>query len=187
MFGRTRPLQSTATMKSDSRWTALETTWQGPRTSTIKACADFCAWSKPNIRTSFCGSGTRSTQVRIDRHAVRARPGGAQSRRCLREHQRQDHAAGHQRCWQSQAPGRLPGVKAADLPMAFRERCQKYIPCELVSTAAWDEVVLEGDQIDLTRLPIPLQFTVDAAPYITAGQLTARDPVSASTPPVFTA
>src|SRR4029079_10821989 len=50
------------------------------------------------------------------------------------------------------------GVKAADLPMAFRERCQKYIPCEVVSTAAWDEVVFEGDQIDLTRLPIPLQF-----------------------------
>ena len=70
------------------------------------------------------------------------------------------------------------GVKAADLPMAFRERCQKYIPCEVVSTAAWDEVVLEGDQIDLTKLPIPLQFSVDAAPYITAGQLTARDPVT---------
>jgi UbiD family decarboxylase len=70
------------------------------------------------------------------------------------------------------------GVKAADLPMAFRERCQKYIPGEVVSTAAWDEVVLEGDQIDLTKLPIPLQFSVDAAPYITAGQLTARDPVT---------
>jgi UbiD family decarboxylase len=70
------------------------------------------------------------------------------------------------------------GVKAADLPMAFRERCQKYIPCEVVSTAAWDEVVLEGEQIDLAKLPIPLQFSVDAAPYITAGQLTARDPVT---------
>src|SRR3954463_1580382 len=70
------------------------------------------------------------------------------------------------------------GVKVAELPTAFRERCQKYIPCEVVDTAAWDEVVLEGDQIDLTKLPIPLQFTVDAAPYITAGQIAARDPVS---------
>jgi 2,5-furandicarboxylate decarboxylase 1 len=70
------------------------------------------------------------------------------------------------------------GVKVADLPTAFRERCQKYIPCEVVSTAAWDEVVLEGSQIDLTKLPIPLQFTVDAAPYITAGQITARDPIT---------
>src|ERR1043166_5205711 len=70
------------------------------------------------------------------------------------------------------------GVKPADLPTAFRERCQKYIPCEVVSNAAWDEVVIEGDDIDLWKLPVPLQFTVDAAPYITAGQLTARDPVT---------
>src|SRR6478672_3221471 len=70
------------------------------------------------------------------------------------------------------------GVKVAELPTAFRERCQKYIPCEVVGTAAWDEVVLEGDQIDLTKLPIPLQFTVDAAPYITAGQISARDPIT---------
>ena len=70
------------------------------------------------------------------------------------------------------------GVKVADLPTAFRERCQKYIPCEVVDTAAWDEVVLEGSQIDLTKLPIPLQFTVDAAPYITAGQIAARDPIT---------
>ena len=45
-----------------------------------------------------------------------------------------------------------------------------------MSKPEWDEVLLEGDQVDLTRLPIPLQFTVDGAPYITAGQITARDP-----------
>ena len=70
------------------------------------------------------------------------------------------------------------GVKPAELPTAFRERCQKYIPCEVVDNAAWDEVVIEGDDIDLTKLPVPLQFTVDAAPYITAGQISARDPVT---------
>jgi UbiD family decarboxylase len=70
------------------------------------------------------------------------------------------------------------GVTPKELPTAFRERCQKYIPCEVVSNAAWDEVVIEGDDIDLWKLPVPLQFTVDAAPYITAGQLTARDPVT---------
>jgi len=68
------------------------------------------------------------------------------------------------------------GVSAADLPMAFRERCQNYLPCERVDNAPWTDVVSEGDDIDLTKLPIPLQFSVDAAPYITAGQLTARDP-----------
>jgi UbiD family decarboxylase len=70
------------------------------------------------------------------------------------------------------------GVKPEDLPTAFRERCQKYIPCEVVGNAAWDEVVLEGDQIDLSTLPVPLQFSVDAAPYITGGQISARDPIT---------
>jgi 2,5-furandicarboxylate decarboxylase 1 len=64
----------------------------------------------------------------------------------------------------------------ANLPTAFRERCQKYIPSEIVSRPDWDEIVLESDEVDLTRLPIPFQFTIDAAPYITAGQITARDP-----------
>ena len=70
------------------------------------------------------------------------------------------------------------GVDAAELPSAFRERCQKYIACETVSTPAWGDVVIEGDDVDLTKLPIPLHFSVDAAPYITAGQITARDPVT---------
>src|SRR5882724_8089699 len=61
------------------------------------------------------------------------------------------------------------GVAPQDLPTAFRERCQKYIPCELVEHAAWNEVVIEGDDVDLTQLPIPFQFTVDGGPYITAG------------------
>ena len=69
-------------------------------------------------------------------------------------------------------------VDPANLAEAFRERSQNYIPCELMSKGAWDEVVIEGDDVDLTKLPIPHQFSVDAAPYITAGQVTARDPVS---------
>jgi 2,5-furandicarboxylate decarboxylase 1 len=70
------------------------------------------------------------------------------------------------------------GVAPDDLPAGFRERCQKPIPCETVGNAPWNEVVLEGDDIDLTQLPIPYQFPVDAAPYITAGQISARDPVT---------
>ena len=68
------------------------------------------------------------------------------------------------------------GVEPQDLPTAFRERCQKYIPCELVKDAAWNEHVIED--VDLTKLPIPLQFSVDGGPYITAGQISARDPVT---------
>ena len=70
------------------------------------------------------------------------------------------------------------GVAPADLPAAFRERCQRPIPCETIGRALWDEVVVEGDDVDLTQLPIPYQFSVDAAPYITAGQITARDPIT---------
>jgi UbiD family decarboxylase len=70
------------------------------------------------------------------------------------------------------------GVPPDDLPSAFRQRCQTYLPCELVDHAAWDEIVLEGEDVDLTKLPIPLQFSVDGAPYITAGQISARDPIS---------
>src|SRR5262245_886081 len=69
-------------------------------------------------------------------------------------------------------------VAPAELPTAFRERCQKYIACEVVRDAPWQEVELAGEAVDLTRLPIPLHFEVDAAPYITAGQISARDPVS---------
>jgi 2,5-furandicarboxylate decarboxylase 1 len=70
------------------------------------------------------------------------------------------------------------GVDASNLPTAFRERCQKYIPCEVVKDASWHDIVIEGDDLDLTKLPVPLQFTVDGAPYITAGQISARDLVS---------
>ena len=69
-------------------------------------------------------------------------------------------------------------VAPEDLPGAFRERCQNYLPVETAEDAPWQEVVLEGDAVDLTKLPIPLHFGVDAAPYITAGQIAARDPES---------
>jgi 2,5-furandicarboxylate decarboxylase 1 len=67
---------------------------------------------------------------------------------------------------------------ANDLSAAFRERCQRPIASETVRTAAWNDVVIEGDELDLRKLPIPYQFPVDAAPYITAGQITARDPIT---------
>jgi len=68
------------------------------------------------------------------------------------------------------------GVTVEALPTVFRERCTRYLPVERVNRAEWHDVTIEGDDIDLTKLPIPLHFDIDAAPYITAGQLTARDP-----------
>jgi 2,5-furandicarboxylate decarboxylase 1 len=68
------------------------------------------------------------------------------------------------------------GVEPGALATSFRERCQHYQPVERVDRAPWQEVVVEGDAVDLTKLPIPVHFAVDAAPYITAGQICARDP-----------
>jgi 2,5-furandicarboxylate decarboxylase 1 len=70
------------------------------------------------------------------------------------------------------------GANPSELPTAFREKCQNYIPAEVVDNAPWQEVTIEGDNLDLNKLPIPLHFSVDAAPYITAGQIAARDPES---------
>jgi len=70
------------------------------------------------------------------------------------------------------------GVDVKELPAAFRERCQKYIPCDVVKDASWHDVVIEGDGLDLSALPIPLQFSLDGGPYITAGQISARDPIT---------
>ena len=68
------------------------------------------------------------------------------------------------------------GVSPELLATTYRERCQNYTPVEVVGDAPWQDIVQEGDDVDLTKLPIPLHFAVDAAPYITAGQLSARDP-----------
>lgn len=68
------------------------------------------------------------------------------------------------------------GATPDTLPNTFRERCQNYLPVEVVNRAPWQEVVWEGDEVDLGHLPIPKHFAVDAGPYITAGQIVARDP-----------
>jgi UbiD family decarboxylase len=68
------------------------------------------------------------------------------------------------------------GVEPGMLATSFRERCQNYQPVERVDRASWQELVIEGDAVDLSKLPIPVHFAADAAPYITAGQICARDP-----------
>ena len=71
-------------------------------------------------------------------------------------------------------------VEPGALAMTFRDRCQNYRPVECVDHAPWQEVVVEGATVDLTKLPIPIHFAVDAAPYITAGQIRVR-PASEAT------
>lgn len=54
------------------------------------------------------------------------------------------------------------GADPADLPTAYRERCQNYIPVAVVDSVPWQEVTIEGDDLDLNKLPIPFHFSVDA-------------------------
>lgn len=70
------------------------------------------------------------------------------------------------------------GVDQSVLPLAFRDRVQNHLPCETIESAPWQDIVIEGDDLDLSKLPIPHHFSIDAAPYITAGQIAARDPDS---------
>ena len=91
----------------------------------------------------------------------------------------QRHAAGHQRRRQPQAAGRLPRRRRpATCPRHFASAARNTFPAKPWTRGAWEDVVIEGDDVDLTKLPVPLQFSVDAAPYITAGQIVARDPVT---------
>lgn len=49
-------------------------------------------------------------------------------------------------------------------------------PTRLSGPAPCQEVVLTGDQIDLTRLPIPRYSPKDGGPYITPGIVVSKDP-----------
>ena len=50
------------------------------------------------------------------------------------------------------------------------------IPPSLVSAALCQEVVLTGNDIDITRFPIPTYSPKDGGPYITSGIFVSKDP-----------
>ena len=67
---------------------------------------------------------------------------------------------------------------AAGFPAVLRERLRRPIaPIEVASSEApVHEVVLTGDDADLTALPVHLQHGLDGAPYISASIDFAQDP-----------
>jgi 2,5-furandicarboxylate decarboxylase 1 len=67
---------------------------------------------------------------------------------------------------------------AHELARKFAERQAKPVPAVTVNSAAVQEVVELGDDVDLTRVPLLTHYDVNAAPYITAGILVAIDPES---------
>ncbi len=68
------------------------------------------------------------------------------------------------------------GVPTAELVSIFRTREQLQIPPEIVSSAPVQEVVKQGRDLDIRALPHITAHEADAAPYITAGLMIAKDP-----------
>lgn len=63
-----------------------------------------------------------------------------------------------------------------DLNRVYREREKRLLPPKLVASGPIQEVVLTGDQVDLTKFPIVHHNGGDVGPYITSGVTTVKDP-----------
>ena len=50
------------------------------------------------------------------------------------------------------------------------------IPSRMLNTSPTHEVVMQGDDVDLYKIPIPMSSIFDGGPMITAGVVLARDP-----------
>jgi 2,5-furandicarboxylate decarboxylase 1 len=68
------------------------------------------------------------------------------------------------------------GCAESDLGQKFQHGIDHPIPPVVVGSAPAFEVTLTGDEVDLTRLPIPLLHEKDGGPYLTSGVVVARDP-----------
>jgi 2,5-furandicarboxylate decarboxylase 1 len=71
------------------------------------------------------------------------------------------------------------GMESADPKAYLKEYARREaepIPPEETETAPVQEVVFEGDEVDVTRLPILTYHELDAAPYITAALNVMQDP-----------
>ncbi len=66
----------------------------------------------------------------------------------------------------------------ANLVEEYRKREQARIPPEVVRDGPVKETICVGSEVDLGRLPLFTHFDINTAPYVTAGMMVARDPVS---------
>src|SRR5690348_9048223 len=64
----------------------------------------------------------------------------------------------------------------AEIEQKLSQAIAKPIPPKHVKTSPAREVTLVGDDVDLSRLPIPMSSIYDGGPMITAGVVIARDP-----------
>src|ERR1051326_5530044 len=68
------------------------------------------------------------------------------------------------------------GLSRENLYEETVRRAANAIPPRLVPKGACQEVVMEGSEVDLTKLPICTNNPGDGAPYITAGHVIIKDP-----------
>lgn len=68
------------------------------------------------------------------------------------------------------------GCSEAELGKRFAEACENPIPPVIVETAPVKDVVLQGQEVDLTSFPLPLLHEKDGGPYISGGVVYSRDP-----------
>ncbi len=69
-------------------------------------------------------------------------------------------------------------VEERYLPEAFAERIRKTIPPQRTESPEFLAHSHHGPDLDLTMLPILTHFPIDAGPYITAGLVVAKDPLT---------
>jgi 2,5-furandicarboxylate decarboxylase 1 len=67
------------------------------------------------------------------------------------------------------------GCSEKDLNATYREREDKRVEPVMVEKAPVQEIVLLGDDIDVTKLPNITHNALDAGPYITCGASVVRD------------
>jgi 2,5-furandicarboxylate decarboxylase 1 len=68
------------------------------------------------------------------------------------------------------------GCSERDVAPRFEEGVRHPIDARLVSDAPCQEVVVEGNRVDLTSIPIPLMHVKDGGPYISATLVVSKDP-----------
>lgn len=68
------------------------------------------------------------------------------------------------------------GAPEGELGKRFAEGCEKPLPPVVVDTGPVKEVVVKGEDVDLTIFPIPLLHVKDGGPYISGGVVYSSDP-----------
>ena len=69
------------------------------------------------------------------------------------------------------------GCSERKLAQEFSKALQRRIPTQKVSDSPAKEVILHGEDVDLTLLPIPLLRRGDGGPYISSGVVVTMDPL----------